>query len=79
MIKPQSSDYWEANLTCAHTNTKKKSNVILKGSSTDQILSLFFNGHEFESLQSHWRLTWSLTSRLVGLVKVHARWPDHLY
>jgi hypothetical protein len=29
------------------------------------------------SYDSHWRLTWSLTSGPVGLVEVHASWPGH--
>jgi hypothetical protein len=47
--------------------------------STDQTLSLLRRGHQFESNkpQSHWRLTWSLISGPVGLVKVHANWPGH--
>ena len=28
------------------------------------------------SYDGHWRLTWSLTSGPVGLVKVHASWPN---
>jgi hypothetical protein len=26
---------------------------------------------------SHWRLTWSLTSGPVGLVEMHVNWPEH--
>jgi len=29
------------------------------------------------SYDGHWRLTWSLTSGLVGLVEVRASWPGH--
>ena len=29
------------------------------------------------SYDGHWRLTWSLTSRPVGLVEVRASWPGH--
>jgi len=29
------------------------------------------------SYDGHWRLTWSLTSGPVGLVEVHASWPEH--
>jgi len=41
----------------------------------------FFYGLRFEphgcSYDGHWRLTWSLTSGPVGLVKVRASWPGH--
>jgi len=40
-----------------------------------------FCGLRFEpcgcSYDGHWRLTWSLTSGLVGLVEVRASWPGH--
>ena len=43
----------------------------------------FFCSLRFElcgcSYDGHWRLTWSLTSGPVGLVEVHASWPEHLY
>jgi hypothetical protein len=29
------------------------------------------------SYDGHWRLTWSLTLGLVGLVEVRASWPGH--
>jgi hypothetical protein len=40
---------------------------------TGQVLILFSRGHWFESHkpQSHWRLTWSLTSGPMKLVEVH--------
>jgi hypothetical protein len=39
----------------------------------DQDLGLFFKCHQFEShkSQSHWKLTWSLTSVSVRLIEVH--------
>jgi len=41
----------------------------------------FFCDFRFEpcgcSYDGHWRLTWSLTSRPVGLVEVRANWPEH--
>jgi len=41
----------------------------------------FLYGLRFElcgcSYDGHWRLTWSLTSRPVGLVKVRASWSEH--
>jgi len=46
--------------------------IILRGNLTGQVLSLLPNGHEFESSQGHWRLTWLLTSRLIRLVEVRA-------
>jgi hypothetical protein len=35
---------------------------------------LFSRDYQFEfyKFQGHWRLIWSLTSGLVGLVKIHA-------
>ena len=46
--------------------------LILRDNLTSQILSLLLNDHKSESPQGHWKFVWSLTSRLVGLVKVHA-------
>jgi len=41
----------------------------------------FLCGFRFEpcgcSYDSHWRLTWSLTSEPVGLVEMRAGWPGH--
>ena len=41
----------------------------------------FLYGLRFEpcggSYDGHWRLTWSLTSGLVGLVEVRASWPRY--
>ena len=36
-------------------------------------------GRQFEShkFQTHWRLTWSLTSGPVGLVDMYVSWHDH--
>jgi hypothetical protein len=31
------------------------------------------------SYDGYWRLTWSLTSGLVGLVEIHASWSEHPY
>ena len=48
--------------------------MYLEGCSlTGQALGLLLKGHQFEfhKPQGHWRLTWSLTSGPVGLVKVH--------
>jgi hypothetical protein len=47
--------------------------------STGQALGLLPRDHQFESHkpQDHWRLTWLLTSRSVGLVEVRASWPEH--
>jgi hypothetical protein len=38
-------------------------------------------GHqlEFHKSQGYWRLTWSLTSRLVRLVEVRTNWFGHPY
>jgi hypothetical protein len=47
-------------------------------SSTCQVLGLFLNGHEFEPSQGHWRLTRSLTSRPVRLIKVRASSDIHI-
>ena len=48
-------------------------------SSTDQAIGLLPKSHQFESRKSHshWRLTWSLTSGPVGLVKTRANWLRH--
>jgi hypothetical protein len=40
----------------------------MKSSLIGQAVDLFFNNHEFESLQGHWRFIWSLTSEPVRLV-----------
>lgn len=48
----------------------------VRGSSTDQVLGLFLNNHEFKFLQDHWKLIWSLTSGPVGLVEVDLNWPE---
>jgi hypothetical protein len=44
-----------------------------------EVCSLY--GLRFEpcgcSYDGHWRLTWSLTSRPVGLVEGRASWPEH--
>ncbi|KAG6696873.1 hypothetical protein I3842_09G170300 [Carya illinoinensis] len=41
--------------------------VTLRGSLVGQALGLLPNGHQFESPQSHWRFTWSLTSGPHGI------------
>jgi hypothetical protein len=46
--------------------------VIMRSSLIDQMMSLFFNDHEFGSLQSYYKFTWSLTSGPVELVEVRA-------
>jgi hypothetical protein len=52
------------NLPYNQKNKKQNHESSLIGQAVD----LFFNNHEFESLQGHWRLTWSLTSGPVRLV-----------
>jgi len=44
-----------------------------------QTLGLFSRNHQFEShkSQSHWKLTWSLTSGPVGLVEMRVSWCGH--
>jgi len=58
---------------------KKKKENPERCSSTGQTLSLLIRGHQFESHkpQGHWRLTWVLTSGLVGLIEVLASWFGH--
>jgi hypothetical protein len=48
-------------------------------SSTSQVLGLLPKDHQFESHKSrdHWKLTLSLTSGPMGLVKIRASWPGH--
>lgn len=41
-----------------------------RGNLVDPALSLLPNGHQFESLQGHWRFTRSLTLGPVGLVEM---------
>jgi hypothetical protein len=51
--------------------------VTVRSRSTGQVLSLFFNDHEFEFLQGYWRITRSLILRPVKLIEVHASWPGY--
>ena len=59
-----------------HIKMKKKKTVVR---AWDQEVCSFC-GLRFKfcgcSYDGHWRLTWSLTSRPVGLVEVRASWPD---
>jgi hypothetical protein len=49
---------------------------VTKYSLTGQVLWLFYRDHQFKShkTQGHWKFTWSLTSKLVELIKVHVNW-----
>ena len=40
-------------------------------SSTDEILSLLLNNHEFKFFYNHWKLPWLLTSKFVELIKIY--------
>jgi hypothetical protein len=60
-------------------SSKSNNKNIERCNLTGQILDLLSRGHQFESHkpQGHLRLTWSLTSRPVGLVEMHTSWPGH--
>ena len=47
---------------------------------TGRVLGLFSRDNQFESHknQGYWRLIWSLTSRLIELIKIHTSYHTHI-